>query len=371
MKSNNLLKNLGVFLAGCLVALAVLELLLRVYNPLEIRFKPDRIVLPANKHYLINNAGKFTKLPPTTIHTKNALGFRGAPPPPHFQEYLTLITVGGSTTECFYLSDGRTWPDLLGQELSRNFNRVWVNNAGLDGATTYRHLILLEDYVVQLRPKVVLFLVGINDVGAGNLEAAEKRPGHYLRNMWRAVLNRSEVYALGQNLSRYLLAQSRGLHHTEIKLSQVETLDHIPESTAQKTLQDYRANSLPWFAQRLEKLVKLCRDHGIEPVLITQPTLYGPGVDPVTGVNLATIKLGDNLNGGLMFQVVELYNGVTRQVAQKNGVLLIDLARELPRNSTYYYDYLHYTEPGAAEVARIVDAQLSPFLAARYPSFKK
>ncbi len=72
-----------------------------------------------------------------------------------------------------------------------------------------------------------------------------------------------------------------------------------------------------------------------------------------------------------MFQAIELYNEVTRQVAQKDGVLLIDLARELPRNSAYYYDYLHYTEPGAQAVAGIVDRHLAPWLAARYPSFKK
>jgi hypothetical protein len=50
-------------------------------------------------------------------------------------------------------------------------------------------------------------------------------------------------------------------------------------------LQAYETDSLPFFAQRLEKLVKICRDHGIEPVFLTQPTLYGPGLDPVTGVN--------------------------------------------------------------------------------------
>ena len=286
MKPNNLLKTLGVFLAGCLVALAVLEVLLRVYNPLEIRFRPDRIVLPVNKRYSFNNADKFTKLPPTTKHTKNSLGFRGAPPPRDFQDYLTIITIGGSTTECFYLSDGRTWPDLLGQNLSRQFNRVWVNNAGLDGATTYRHLILMEDYVAQLRPKVVLFLIGINDVGAGDIAAAEQRRGHDLRHRWHALLNRSEVYALGQNLYRYFVAQSRGLHHTQVDLRAAGTLDQLPSGTASRMLRDYETNSLPFFAARLSRLVKVCRDHGIEPVLITQPTLYGPGVDPVTGVDL-------------------------------------------------------------------------------------
>ena len=367
---NKSLKNIGVLLGGCLVALAVLEVLLRVYNPLEIRFRPDRIVLPVNKRYVIDNAGKFTKLPPATIHTKNRLGFRGQAPPRDFRDYLTILTIGGSTTECFYLSDGRTWPDLLGENLSREFNRVWVNNAGLDGATTYRHLILMEDYVVKLRPKVVLFLMGINDVGAGDIAAAEQRRGHDLRHRWRALLYRSEVYALGQNLSRYFMAQSRGLHHTQVDLRTAGTLANIPESTAEQTLKGYEIDSLPFFAARLSMLVKVCRDHGIEPVLITQPTLYGPGVDPVTGVDLSAVKVGDS-NGRLMFQVIELYNGVTRRVAQKDGARLIDLARELPRNSAYYYDFLHYTEPGAAEVAGIVDAQLSPFLAARYPSFKK
>ena len=87
-------------------------------------------------------------------------------------------------------------------------------------------------------------------------------------------------------------------------------------------------------------------------------------------MNLETIKIGDQ-NGRFLFQAIDLYNEVTRRVAQKDGVLLIDLARELPRNSTYYYDYLHYTEPGARAVAGIVDRHLAPCLAARYPSFKK
>jgi lysophospholipase L1-like esterase len=371
MKLHNALKNLGVFFGGCLVALLVLEVLLRVYNPLEIRFKPDRIVLPVNKHYIINNVGKFTKLPPWTRHTKNSLGFRGEPPPRNFGDYLTIVTIGGSTTECFYLSDGKTWPALLGRALAHDFNRLWINNAGLDGATTYRHIILMEDYIIKLRPKVVLFLIGINDVGAGDIAAAERHRGHTLRHMWRALLYRSEVYTLEQNLYHYYIAQSRGLRHKEIDLRKVETLEHLPAGTAQKTLQDYRTKSIPFFARRVEKLVKLCRGHGIEPVLITQPTLYGPGRDPVSGVNLATVKLRNNVNGGLMFQIVELYNAVTRQVAQTDQVLLIDLAREMPRNSAYYYDYLHYTEPGAAEVAAIVDRHLSPWLAARYPSFRK
>jgi lysophospholipase L1-like esterase len=370
-KIKSYLKNFALLVLGCLVALLLLEGLLRIYNPLEIRFKPDRIVLPVNKHYIINNVGKFTKLPPTTIHTKNSLGFRGAPPPPNFGDYLTIVTVGGSTTECFYLSDGHTWTDLLGRELSHDFNRLWINNAGLDGATTYRHLILMEDYIDKLRPKVVLFLFGINDVGTGNIAAREERRGHSLKHLWHALLYRSEAYCLEQNLYHYLIAQRRGLRHQEINLKKVQVLDHIPAARVQKTLQKYRTTYLPYYVARVEKLIEISRDHGIEPVFITQPTLYGPGIDPVTGVNLAAVRLGNHLNGGLMFKIVQLYNDVTRQEAEKHRVLLIDLAREMPHNSAYYYDYLHYTDPGAAEVAAIIDRHLDPWLARRYPAFKK
>jgi len=213
-------------------------------------------------------------------------------------------------------------------------------------------------------------LIGINDVGAGNLDGADKLQGHYLRNMWRALLYRSEVYSMEQNLYHHLIARSRGLRHTEIDLMKAEILEH-PSAKAQQTLQDYLANSVPFFTRRLKQLIQISQAHGIEPVLITQPTLYGPGIDPVTGVNLATLKIQDKMNGRMMFDFIEIYNEVTRQVAQKEKVLLIDLASDLPRNSAYYYDYLHYTESGAAAVAAIVYRRLAPWLAQRFTAFKK
>ncbi len=360
-KISNILKNSLLLLGGLVLALILLEIALRLFPPFEMRFKPDRIVLPVNKRYVFDNTEKFpTKLPKTTIHTKNSLGFRGAPPPPDFAAYLTLLTIGGSTTECFYLSDGKTWPDLLGARLSRDFPKLWINNAGLDGATTYRHLILLEDYVVQLKPRLVLFLVGINDVGVGDIH---DQPQAGLGGKLKSLTNKSEIYSLGLNIYRYFVARHRGLHHKEVDLKGQGTLE-VSAEVHRETIRKYRDESLKYYRARLEKLIQVSRAHGIEPVLITQPTLYGPGTDPVTGVDLAKIKLGENLNGALMYAVVELYNETLRQVGAQEGVLVIDLARELLRNSAYYYDYLHYTEAGAAEVAEIIYRDLRPFLTA-------
>jgi lysophospholipase L1-like esterase len=360
---SNVLKNFLVILLGLVLSLVVLEIALRLFPPFEMRFKPDRIVLPVNRRYILDNTEKFPhKLPKTTIHTKNYLGFRGAPPPKDFADYLTLVTIGGSTTECFYLSDGKTWPDLLGAKLARDFPRFWINNAGLDGTTTYGHIILLEDFVVKLKPKVVLFLVGINDVGVGEVHDKPKGGfGGWLKRM----TNKSEVYALGLNIYRYLVARHRGLQHQEVNLKAQGSLE-VPEAVQRQTLRKYRDKYLPYYRARLETLIKDCRTHGIVPVFVTQPTLYGPGIDPLTGVDLAKIKLGDNQNGALRYALMDMYNDTLRQVCQQEKVKCIDLAREMPRNSAYYYDYLHYTEAGAAEVAAIIYRDLRPFLAKRY-----
>ncbi len=360
---NGFLKNSLVVLLGLVLSMILLECALRISPPFEMRFKPDRITLPVNKRYIIDNTEKFpTKLPKTTVHTKNCLGFRGAPPPANFADYLTILTVGGSTTECFYLSDGKTWTDLLGQQLARDFPRLWINNAGLDGATTYRHLILMEDYVAHLKPKVVLFLVGINDVGVGDLDY---RPRAGLGGWIRFLANRSEVYSLGLNLYRYLVTQRRGLLHREVDLKKEGTVA-VPVEIQQETLRKYRQEFLPYYRARLQKLIRVSRVNGIEPVFITQPTLYGPGIDPATGVDLGQVRLGENLNGALMAAVVELYNDTLRQVGAAEQVPVIDLARQMPRDSVYYYDFLHYTEPGARKVAEIIYRDLKPILTERF-----
>src|SRR5437867_1318204 len=89
-----------------------LEIALRIYNPFPFRIRGDRIVLPVNQRYAFSHAGA-TKLDPVNHVTKNSLGFRGPEPPRDWSGSFTILTVGGSTTECLFLSDGKTWTDQL------------------------------------------------------------------------------------------------------------------------------------------------------------------------------------------------------------------------------------------------------------------
>ena len=117
-------------------------------------------------------------------------------------------------------------------------------------------------------------------------------------------------------------------------------------------MEEHRKKYLKSYSERLIKLIKISREHDIEPIFITQPYLLGEGVDDVSGVNLANVAVR-SYNGKVAWQILELYNDVLRQAGTEHQVLVIDLARELPKSSRYYYDFYHYTNEGSTLIAEI------------------
>ncbi len=231
---------------GVIVALLLLELLLQVYNPLQTRIKGNRIVLTTNKTYHIKN-DIIKALPPEITVTRNSLGFRGPNPPSDLGNQLSLVTIGGSTTQCFFLSDDQTWTARLGEDLKRSFSPVWINNAGLDGHSTHGHQVLLEDFIVPLHPKVALFLVGANDVARGTIaewDAENVKSGLQFgsaKAFIKSLSAYSEVAALALNMYRSYTAYKAGLIHQQIDFKQQGYLD-IPEEEQKKYLAE-NANS--------------------------------------------------------------------------------------------------------------------------------
>ena len=185
-----------------------------------VRIRGRRIVLAANRvDYIRNRLPPEAEVPPVARFERNSLGFRGSEPPKDLDKYLSLITVGGSTTQCLVLQERSTWPFLLGRNLNAKFDPIWVNNAGLDGHSTFGHLILLQDHLLKLRPKVIVFLVGINDVARGSatdwdvenirMEIRWKSPGVFLKS----ASAYSEFASLLVSLFRYNYAYRAGLLH--------------------------------------------------------------------------------------------------------------------------------------------------------------
>jgi lysophospholipase L1-like esterase len=361
----------ALIIIGVAAGFLLCETTLRLYNPFGFRMRGNTLVLPVNQTYTIEdpNLTAFDKLDKRVMHTKNSLGFRGPEPPADFADHLTLVTIGGSTTECFYLSDNQTWPAALDNGLRREFPKLWLNNAGLDGHTTFGHLVLMQDYVGRLRPKVALFLVGINDLFADQPRSYDVMDRN---SVVGAIANHSEVVALVLNMVRYARTsrmKSLGAMPKPINLRVPEYRDMPPEE--EDKLLNEQKPLLREYESRLSRLMALTRAVDIIPVLITQPALFGNAIDDVTQADLSrvSIEIYQQMNGRTAWKMLESYNDVTRKVGQTEKVAVIDLAHELPKSSRYFYDYIHYGKEGAQAVGKIVEHDLCPTLKASWPQF--
>jgi hypothetical protein len=358
-------------LLNLIIIILLCEGALRIWQPFEMRVKYNKIILPVNKKYSIRNV-EIAKLDKVIIHTKNSIGFRGSEPPSDFSDCLTMIAIGGSTTECFYLSDGKTWEDRLADKLRKDFNKVWINNAGLEGHTTFGHQILLQDYIVKLRPKFILLLIGLNDTYRDELSDWEKRniqectiePTIGVVNSLAAY---SEVLNLYIYVKNYYRTKATGLGHSIILFDRTEPINNriFNKQFDIKKLETYNSQTtnllnpfimrriLDSYEKRIVNIIDIARHNSIEPIFITHPVLYGNVVDDVSGVNLANISV-DGMSGSMAWKKLEMYNDVLRKIREKYKVHVVDLARELPKSSKYFYDLYHYNNEGAEEVAKII-----------------
>lgn len=376
MSARPRLASVGLIGASIVIALLVLEIGVRVAFPVELRLRGSAIQLPYLKEYTIT-AQPGSRLPASALHSKNALGFRGAPPPKAFDETLTAIAIGGSTTECFALGDGVCWPARLGARLETIFTPFWINNAGIAGHTSQGHIELLRQHVLDLKPDVLIFLVGVNDLYFSDFtrrfdSSLDPDHGNALERAARETRQwlgeHSTLFALGFAAYKQWRAKQFDLTGQDNDFTTL-VIPPTPTERIESELARHLDNAHFGYADRLRTLVDISRQAGALPIFLTQPAAYGPGIDPRTGVDLARIRNGvDGYDGASSWRLLESYNDVMRAVAEERGVTLVDLARRMAKTSEYYLDQVHFTAEGSDRVAEIGFPAICRALAAAYPN---
>lgn len=364
---SNLAKNLAAVFFGILISILMIEIFLRFYNPLGFRVKSGKIIIYPYKKYIIGKTS-LRGVNGEVIHTKNSLGFRGQEPPKDFSSYLTIIAVGGSTTEGFYLSDGKTWPEQLEKKLFNNFHKIWINNAGFDGQSSYGHLIFTQDYLSKIKPKVAVFYCGLNDVGISAMNRYDGLLAGHGESSVKKIVNfsarHSELFSLLVNLSLYFSSKKTGITHANVDplTAKRDTDIDSKNSLIQEEMEQARA-----YAERLSKIVKICRENGIEPVFISQASLCKKSRDLATGVDLGDIAVQNKFKNCEYFgKALDVYNLKMKEIAQKEKVFFIDGANLMPIDSSLYYDLFHFNDRGAEVFAEKIYPQFSAFLRNRY-----
>jgi len=178
-------------------------------------------------------------------------------------------------------------------------------------------------------------------------------------------MQHSELLALMSQIYRQQMAKKWGFIATEYEMDFWKRAQTATPPTPEDIIGEYeklKAADFHGFESRFRKLVALTREAGVVPIFMTQPGLAGDVADPVTGLDLSTLVDSMSVR-------TELFNEKLLELGRELGVLVIDVAAQIPKSTDLYYDLWHYSDAGARVVGEAAYHSLCPFLAERFPGY--
>ncbi len=265
-----------------------------------------------------------------------------------------VLTLGGSTTEFLYIDQQKSWPYILQKELTRYYGYpVWVGNIGKSGLSTKGNLLELRHLLPQY-PKVdlIIALIGFNDfqIELGGIRLANERKSqeeqedivfamHPKRSLSGPRQNKSGI--IEDEAGKWYLAARNARRNAR------QILDELPDLSS----------ALIQYEKNLNEIIDIAKNSSSRIIFLTQPFIWHKGLTEaeqqllwfgfanVEGVYYSV----DVLNRGLM-----AFNQKLMEVCQKRGIECIDIERLLPKNTSVFYDDVHFNESGCEQVAAII-----------------
>ena len=291
-----------------------------------------------------------------------------------------ILAIGGSTTEALYLDQAEAWPYLIQQGLNQNQTggQVWVGNAGRSGHNTREHIVQLQHLLPQYPDlDALIVLVGINDFGL-RLEQAERYDPAYLDSpgavevlMARAFdafptrVQALEPYyqqsAVWRLFNQLQTAQAQSNNEVQKVYVQDDDGAFLIKRWQQRQQAEIRedlpdlSTSLAEYRRNLNHIIDLAETSGVRVILLTQPTLWRPDL---TEAEQSRLWFGWGPNFDYFYSVTALsegmaaYNATLLDVCQVRQVECLDLASLLPKDTTVFYDDVHFNESGSRQVSQ-------------------
>lgn len=362
-------KTLAVItvLAILLIVVAA-EKILQFYNhrhgvfletePRYIRLKEyrphSRILLPFPPGHLPYTDNVFTKKYPIDVDRDGFI----KPSRKYAHPDLSVVFLGGSTTECMFVDEENRFPYVAGALLEQaTGKKINSYNGGMSGLNSLQCLDILLNKVIPLNPRVVVFMENINDLSTLLYEGT-----YWSQNTTRAPIETLKKTKLVGKLLKEILIPNLNYAYRNLR-SMVESAhgDEFAKARGKK-LQVDQARLTGEFAMNLQSFVDLCKVRGLVPVLMTQANRITDHPDPVVAAYINRFGRDTGLNYRDFKKIYDAFNETIRQIGRQNQVLVIDLAREVPPDKAYLYDMVHFNDQGSRYAAEIIANQLKPLV---------
>jgi len=275
------------------------------------------------------------------------------PGAPHGDPDLTIVFLGGSTTECLHMDDNHRFPCQTGRLLERATGlKVNSYNGGMAGNNSLHSLDALLNKVIPLKPRVVVMMHNIND-----LVILLHEGSYWNNNPTRGPIEMFGVYHALRTVKDILIPnlyeKLRALHRG--------TPDEFKRVRGRKIRVD-EARFRSTFEANLQTFIDICRAHGILTVLMTQQNRFTEHPDSEVLARTSRLATANGVSYQQFRHLHIAFNDSIRGVAARNGVAVIDLDRGIPKQREYIYGTVHLSQRGSDLASSLIASRLETLL---------
>lgn len=374
--------GLVLLIFGIVLALVLAEFGIRFYY--SIKNKNNKYyVWPPNLHKVFKpTPGTMPGVNGLAHFDVNSAGIRGDEISAGKQ--YRILAIGGSTTECLFLDQKKSWPYALQNQLNAlNSSAFWVGNVGKSGLSTREHYMHMK-YLLPQYPEVdtVIILVGVNDLVRRLIEDKKYDPeflAHY--EYWKHRLIRGAFSETPYYKGKYrfrsgyydelaiisLIKQSMEIYTKRemiqdeagnmfvnlrnLRKGATEIVEDLPDLTS--GLEEYKKN--------LNAIIDIARSRSVRIIFMTQPSIWKKDMtDEEKGLLwygwIESFKSKRYYSVTALMRGMQAYNDALLEVCRFRDIECIDLAKIFPKNATIFYDDVHFTDKGSLMAADVIGA---------------
>lgn len=279
----------------------------------------------------------------------------------HAHPDCVIVFLGASTTECTFVDEGNKFPYLVGRLLEKETGqKINSYNASKAGNNTLHSINILYNKLIPLKPNIVVMMHNVNDLNTLLYENT-----YWNHNPYRSPIAEDKPSLVKQfkEIRDLLIPYSYAGMKDVIRLIRgSKEVDEFKKVRGKKITIDksYLANE---FRLNLETFIQICKIRGIDPVLMTQQNRIKSNPDPVILRQLNLFGESKGMTYADYKEVYDLFNQTIRETGAKNGILVIDLAKEIPPEKEFLFDAIHLTDQGSKVAAQIIQEALRPRIA--------
>jgi hypothetical protein len=325
------------------------------------------ILRPYSEEYLLRQDSVGFRGRPNFQYEKwrmNNLGFRGPDIAPSPAPGVTRVAViGASETFGLYESEGHEYPARM-QTLLDSIapGRYEVINVGLPGLSLASMVPYIRRAVVPTGASILviyptpMFYLEVQPLSVDYVPPKYRPPAVLRFGDW--TIEREALIPRIAGKAREVLK--------ELIPNVVVTDVRQMRLTARRSKHDdgwvwrtVPADRIQLLRIHLDRLLASVNAEGLQPLLVTHANRFAGAMQDTAGpagrilVNLMSLYYPQG-TPEVLIATDSVANAVVRESGRAQGVVVIEAERHIPASYSYFADFLHFTDAGADQMARLI-----------------